>query len=90
LSKYYGADIGSSTAYVVNVNTDFQLVQGVVVFVVPANSSGASPTLNVNGTGAIGLVNRANAAITANQIVANTMFAVMYDGVKYRIFTPIP
>jgi hypothetical protein len=89
LSKYYGADIGTATAYAVPVNNDFQLIQGVVVFVIPSNTSGASPTLNVNSTGAKPLVTRAGIAVSANEIGINRMFGAMYDGVNWRIITPL-
>src|SRR5689334_22298575 len=58
LSKYYGLDTGTATALVVSVAADFRLVSGVVVWVVPANNCGASPTLNVNSTGLVPIVNR--------------------------------
>jgi Collagen triple helix repeat (20 copies) len=92
LSKYYGVDTGTATAYVVSVNSDFQLVAGVVVYVVPSNGSGANPTLNVNGTGAKPLVNRANIAIgtySSNEIAINRMFGAMYDGTNWRVITPL-
>lgn len=89
LSKYFGADTGSGTAYTVSVNSDFQLVQGVLVHVIPANSSGSAPTLNVNGSGAIPLVSRGNVALGVNELVANKLFTVMYDGVSWRVLTSL-
>ena len=89
LSKYYGSDTGTSTALVVSVNSDFQLVRGVVVWVVPANICGASPTLNVNGTGATPIVNRASIAISASEIVQGKMIGVVYDGSSWRTITPV-
>jgi hypothetical protein len=89
LSKYYGLDTGTATALVVSVNSDFQLVPGVVVWVVPANSCGASPTLNVNGTGAVPIVNRASIALGGNEIWQGKAIGVFYDGSSWRVITPV-
>jgi hypothetical protein len=92
LNHYYGPDTGNGAAFIVSVNSDFRLVPGVVVWVTPSNgNSGANPTLNVNGTGAIPIVNRANMPLLfANSIEINRMFGVVYDGTSWRLITPTP
>jgi hypothetical protein len=88
--SYYGTDVTNSGAYVVTVASDFALVSGEVVWVTPTNANtAASPTLNVNSTGAKAIVNRANIALSAKEIPANRTFGVVYDGTAWRVITPL-
>jgi hypothetical protein len=86
-TDYYGTDTTNSGAYVVTVRSDFVLQAGVTVFVTPTNAATANPTLNVNGTGAKAVVNRANIALLANELSASKTFGVMYDGTSWRVIT---
>jgi len=88
VGRYYGTDTTNSTAYAVTVANDFSLTAGVVVWVTPTNSCNASPTLNVNSTGAKAIVNRANVALNQFEIMPQT-FGVMYDGASWRVISPI-
>jgi hypothetical protein len=87
--NYYGTDTTNANAYAVTVASDFALRAGAVVWVTPSNSCAASPTLNVNSTGAKPIVNRANIALSANEILATKSFSVVYDGASWRVATPV-
>ena len=88
--NYYGADTTQGGIYAITVASDFVLTAGVVVWVSPTFTNTTTPsTLNVNGTGAKALVNRANIALNANEIIAPKTFGVVYDGTSWRVITPI-
>lgn len=88
---YYGTDVAHSSAYTATVASDFVLQPGVIVSVTPNLSlSGANPTLNVNGTGALPLVNRAGMALlNIYEIPASRTFTAVYDGTSWRIISPL-
>jgi hypothetical protein len=89
-SRYYGTDTTNATNYAITVANDFSLVTGVVVWVTPSLANAANPTLNVNGTGAKALVNRANIAFSyANELAAAKTFGAVYDGTSWRVITPV-
>jgi hypothetical protein len=87
--NYYGADTTNSVAYAVTVASDFVLNSGVVVWVTPSLTCAANPTLSVNGTAAKPIVNRANIALSSQDILANKTFGAMYDGTSWRVITPV-
>jgi microcystin-dependent protein len=89
LASYFGVDTGTATALVASVAASFVLQVGVTVFVTPANMCGASPTLNINGTGAMPIVNRANIRLSASEIALNKMFGATFDGTSWRVITPL-
>jgi hypothetical protein len=91
-ARYYGTDTGTAAALAVTVASDFTLTTGVVVYVSPANTCAASPTLNVNGSGAKAITTRGGAAgiaLHAGEISTGRIFGVMYDGTQWRVTTPI-
>jgi hypothetical protein len=45
--------------------------------------------LNVNGTGAKPITNRAYIALNAKEIITNKAFGVVYDGAQWRVITPV-
>jgi len=81
-SNYYGgADTGSANAYVLNFTANFTAYSnGLAFYWIPANTNTGASTLNVNGLGAINLVNVNGAALGANQILANQPAQVVYYG----------
>jgi hypothetical protein len=86
---FYGTDTTNQQNYAVSVASDFVLMVGAIVFVVPSLNCVANPTLNVNGSGALPIVNRANIALSADEIANNKMFGVLYDGTSWRVFTAL-
>ncbi len=64
----------------------FKLVKGAVVFVTFTYENTAnSPTLNVNGTGAISMREQRGGALNKNLINPNSMYMFVYDGTYYRL-----
>ena len=65
--------------------TGFTLVTGAIVFIkFTVTNTAASPTLNVNSTGAKAIQYR-GAAITAGYLAANRTYAFVYDGTNYQL-----
>lgn len=77
-----------TAAKVVSV-TGFTLATGAEVTVqFTVTNTAASPTLNVNGTGAKAIVYR-NAAISAGYLAANRVYKFVYDGTNYELIGDI-
>ena len=65
--------------------TSFTLATGAVVYVrFTVTNTAASPTLNVNSTGAKAIRYR-NAAISAGYLAANRTYCFIYDGTYYQL-----
>lgn len=78
----------ATAAKVVSV-TGFTLATGAEVTVqFTVTNTAASPTLNVNGTGAKAIVYR-NAAISAGYLAANRVYKFVYDGTNYELIGDI-
>ena len=74
----------ATAAKVVSV-TGFTLATGAEVTVrFTVTNTAASPTLNVNNTGAKAIVYR-NAAISAGSLAANRVYKFVYDGTNYEL-----
>ena len=82
LSLFGGVDTGGPNAYVLNfVATFTTYVNGTVIYWIPANNNTIPPgasTLNVNGLGAVPIVNIDGTPLGVNQIQAGTTTEVMY------------
>lgn len=80
---------GAATAAKVVSVTGFTLTTGAEVTVqFTVTNTAASPTLNVNGTGAKDIVYR-NAAISAGYLAANRVYKFVYDGTNYELIGDI-
>jgi hypothetical protein len=67
----------------------FSLVTGAEITITfTATNTAASPTLNVNGTGAKSIYYR-NAAISAGYLAANRTYRFVYDGSQYELIGDI-
>lgn len=89
-SRYYGQDSTNNGAYAITVATDFSLTPGVVVWFFLSNANAAAnPTLNVNGTGALPLTNRAITALSVNELTGQRLYGAMCSGPYWLIFTPL-
>ena len=78
----------ATAAKVVSV-ANFVLATGSEVTVqFTVTNTAASPTLNVNGTGAKAIVYR-NAAISAGYLAANRVYKFVYDGTNYELIGDI-
>lgn len=91
LQPFYGTDTSNNLNYVVTVDSSFQLLPGVMVTVKVNNqNTAANPTLNVNGTGALGIYTRGGQQIqSAFEIPSYKSFVVVYDGTKWVLVTPV-
>ena len=69
--------------------TGFTLVTGAEITIrFTVTNTAASPTLNVNNTGAKAIVYR-NAAISAGYLAANRVYKFVYDGTNYELIGDI-
>lgn len=79
---------GTATAYVVNVPGSFTLRNGLQVTFKAHINCAASPSINVSGTGAIGLRKNGNTtALSAADIIANQIVTIVYDGTFWQMVT---
>ena len=82
---YGSCSTAAGTAAKVVACTGFALVTGSRITVrFTVTNTAASPTLNVNGTGAKAIRYR-NAAITAGYLAANRTYDFVYDGTYYQL-----
>ena len=79
---------GTATAYVVNVPGAFTLRNGLQVTFKAHINCAASPSINVSGSGAIGLRKNGNTtALSAADIIANQIVTIVYDGTFWQMVT---
>lgn len=74
---------GSGGAYVVTI-TGAGSTPGMIAFRANHTNSSASATVNVNGAGAVNLVDRSGDAMIAHTIPANSIVVAWWDGTNYR------
>lgn len=81
-SIYYGGnDSGAANAYVLTFAANFNsYTNGIVVYWVPANTNSGASTININGIGAVNIVNADGSSLTANQIIANQLTIIASQG----------
>jgi hypothetical protein len=88
-SNYY-ADSGAANAYVITLATNqtLSLAAGLrIQFLATSANTGAS-TLNSNGSGVKNILNLDGSALVKNQIPANGIVDVIYDGTQYLLLNP--
>ena len=83
----YLVDTGSANSYVVafGVGLTTSYTAGLLLVFRAANANTGASTLNVNGLGARNIINGNGAALVANQIGANSLVLVCYDGTAFRM-----
>ncbi len=82
-------DTGSSTAYVMTLVpaiTAYSTYQEFTFRATNANTTN-TPTLNVNGLGAVTIVNSDGSSVYPGQISANSIVKVVYDGTNMRLIS---
>lgn len=85
ISHYGTCSTAAGTKAKVVALTGFTLATGARVFVkFTATNTAASPTLNVNSTGAKNIMYR-GAAITAGYLAASHVYEFVYDGTNYEL-----
>ena len=85
ITHYGTCSTAADTAAKTVAVTSFTLATGAVVYVrFTVTNTAASPTLNVNSTGAKAIRYR-NAAISAGYLAANRTYCFIYDGTYYQL-----
>ena len=84
----YAVDSGAVNAYAITLapapSAQASLL-GVVIAFKTGNANTLASTLNVNGLGVQSIVTRSGAALSAGQIPANSVTAVVWDGTNYKL-----
>jgi hypothetical protein len=81
---YGGTDTGAANAYVLTIaGFPAAYTAGQIIYWVPANTNTTSSTMNVNGLGAVSIVNPSGAALTYGQLVAGQVTAIAYTGSNF-------
>lgn len=90
LTLYGGVDSGSANAYVLNYTASFSsYVDGTVIYWVASNSNTGASTLNVNGLGAVPIVDPGAAALFPGAIEGGRVTSVIYlSGLFYLTSVP--
>ena len=79
VSLYGGTDTGVANAYILNYSSPLPAnTNGVVVYWVPSNSNTGPSTLNVNGGGAVSILNPNGTPLGANQLIAGQFVSTIY------------
>lgn len=85
----YGADAGASDDYAITVTGVSAYATG-QVFVFKANTANTgAATLNVNSLGAKTIKKNYNSDLASNDLVANQMVKVIYDGTNFQLLSPV-
>jgi hypothetical protein len=88
LTLYGGTDTGSVNAYVLNFSAPFTAYSdGIVIYWLPANTNTGASTLNVNGLGALAIVDQNGNPLIAGAIVSNQVTGVILSGGQWRLMT---
>lgn len=88
LTLYGGGDTGSANNYVLNFTAPFtSYIDGTVIYWVPSNTNTGASTLNVNGLGALALVNQNGAVLSAGQLVVNQVAVVMLKSGQWLLIS---
>ncbi len=85
-AEVYAADSGAADAYVVTLSpVPAGYTNGMVVRFKAANANTGASTVNVNSLGVKNITKRYNAALIANDILANAIITAVYDGTQFQI-----
>ncbi len=81
ITLYGGVDTGIANAYVLTFSAPFaSYTDGIVVIWIPSNTNTSSSTININGLGAINIVNGDGSAFIAGEITANIPAQILIKG----------
>jgi len=92
----YLVDIGSANTYVANPQvTDYlgtgnaysSYVAGMAFTFIPANTNTGASTLNINGIGAVAIVDQASEPLQADALEATIPALVVYNGTNFVLIT---
>lgn len=84
VTLYGGIDTGVTNAYVLTFVANFTAyVDGVTIFWVPSHTNSGASTINVNGLGAVSIINQDGSALSAGQIANNRIVEMIYKGTGF-------
>lgn len=90
ITLFGGVDTGSANSYVLNFVSNFtSYTDGIIIYWIPANTNTGLSTLNVNGLGAITIVDSQGASLAPGAIVANQITTVMYLSGKWVLLNSV-
>lgn len=90
ITLYGGVDTGSANNYILNFTAPFtSYVDGLVIYWVPANNNTSASTVNVNGLGAVNIINADGTPIYANQLLANQPSTMIYYSGSFKLLSSI-
>ncbi len=79
LTLYGGVDTGSANTYVLNFTANFSsYVDGTIIYWIPSNTNTGGSTLNVNGLGAVTILDASGFNLSPGDIIQNQITAVLY------------
>lgn len=79
---------GSSNAYTATFSPAISAwsdITGVPFKIIANHTNSGASTINANGVGAVSLIRRGGQALVGNEIIANYVYTVMYDGTNARL-----
>lgn len=88
ITLYGGVDSGVADAYVLTFTANFTAyADGIVIYWIAGNTNTGASTINVNGLGAVNIINQDGSNLTANQIIANQVIVIMYKGGSFLLLS---
>lgn len=79
ITLYGGVDLGSANAYVLTYTANFtSYVDGTIIYWIPSNTNTGGSTLNVNGLGAVPILDSNGFTLGAGDIISGQITAVLY------------
>lgn len=82
----YAVDSGAANAYVATLSPAVtSYVAGLIVYLKVANANTTASTLNVNGLGVKNIKNTSGGDPAANDLVANEIAILQYDGTNFQL-----
>lgn len=85
----YGADAGSNDTYVITISGISSYITGQLVQFKANTANTGAATLNVNSIGAKTIKKNYNEDLNDNDIRANQIVNVIYDGTNFQLISPI-
>ena len=89
-SQVYAADAGANDTYVITLSpVPASYTTGMVIQFKANTANTGAATLNVNSLGAKTIVKDYNLTLANNDILANQLVSVIYDGTNFQLLSPV-
>src|SRR3990167_6642466 len=87
----YAVDTGAADAYLIAPSPPITAyTTGQIFYMKATNANTGASTVNVNSLGIKSIVKNQNTALQANNILANQIVILQYDGTNFELLNPIP